>query len=154
MMLPSPMTLTSGSTAAEEGAAASGRTTTTASLMDEKDCEQQKHGLSERCDLWSFSSGPNVLASSMGPPRTRASRNRRIINGVSKATDWLPVQALTFGRALRPGSALEQGAWILRASVSSWEMGLQAVPTFSRGRRLLVKCLVDRQWPGHAEDVP
>lgn len=37
------MTLTSGSAAAEEGAAASGKTMTTVSLMDEKDREKQKH---------------------------------------------------------------------------------------------------------------
>lgn len=82
------MTLTRGSTAAEEEAVASGNTMTTPSLMDEKDREKQKHDLIKRCDLWSFSSGPNILTSSM-EPEPRASRNRCIINGIPKAIDWL-----------------------------------------------------------------
>lgn len=73
---------------------------TTASLMDEKDREKQRHDLSQRRDLWLFSSGPNILTSSAEP----ASRNRCIINGIPKAIDWLPVQALKFSRALCPGS--------------------------------------------------
>lgn len=67
---------------------------TTASLMDEKDREKQKHDPSKHCALWSFSSGPNTLTSSTEPEPDAG--NHCIINGISTAIDWLPVQASGF----------------------------------------------------------
>lgn len=52
---------------------APGKTMITASSMDENDCEEQEHGLSQHSDLRAFRSGSNILTSSMGPLGTRAS---------------------------------------------------------------------------------
>lgn len=52
---------------------ASGKTMTIASLMDENDREKQEHTLGKQRNVWSFSSGPNILISSTEPLGFQAS---------------------------------------------------------------------------------
>lgn len=56
---------------------ASGKTMTTASLMDENDHEKQEHNLRKQRNVWSFSSGPNILISSTEPLGFQASLHNK-----------------------------------------------------------------------------